>query len=131
MKKILTLALVLIMTLSVFTSCDPVLDKAEELTYEQVMAKAEEAMKDIAFNAEMTFDYSTEDETLKQSFDSMDMSNKMTVDKNSFKADMKIMGISVNMICVDNVLYYSAPAASVKYKATVKNGCFCFAFNIK
>ena len=119
MKKILTLALVLIMTLSMFTSCDPVLDKAEELTYEQVMAKAEEAMKDIAYTAEMTFDYSTEDETLQQNFKGMDMSNKVTVNKNSFKADLVVVNVGINMVCVDNVLYYSAPSANVKYKASV------------
>ncbi len=124
MKKILSLALALMMLVSVFalTSC--------EKEPKELLDDAAKALAEKPYTMTMKMDFQTENAQIQEVFDMMNMEIPITVDGDNVAMDMSMdmMGqsIALKMTIVDKVLYYSMSAGGMgaKMKATLNDEQF-------
>ncbi len=118
MKKLVSLALVLMLITSLFafTSCE---------TSESLIADASAALLSAPYTVTMSMDFDCDDETLSAVFDAMTMEIPVTIDGDKVAMDMEMdymgMKIGIDMTVVDKVLYYDMSLAgeSTKMKCTL------------
>ncbi len=97
------------------------LEEFEELTCEQVMEKAGEALKASKFEVKMSMNYDCKDPQYAEQFAAANASVNYFVDGNNLRSTVNIRNINVEMLIVDNMLYYTVPSQNVKFKASVSD----------
>lgn len=118
LKRLIAVFMCLVMVFAVLTSCNNE-TAPKELTPEEMYDKAAENLLKVPYVATMTMDYSSDNEEVNSVFESMSgMELKINMDGTNFSMDMEMMGITVNYICVDNVLYMEMMGMKVKSELT-------------